>query len=746
MSLDERLVATPTAFMNAVWGGLHSLCSDRGGTFHTVGVYDNAADLLDAALAENAAGGNTWFGAHGMSERPATGRGDAGDVTEIRALLADLDWDDEYAHKAPPGSLPTEDEVRQRLEHFEHQPSIVVNSGHGLQVYCLLSSPVPAREGAELTLRLHAALAEAGLPADRADLASVLRLPGTISRKPGCDEVTVVVEQLHNERVYTPQYLAKRLPKTTRCKAAASGATAPDGRRWWASGDIGAGRRHGSLVAAAGWCREMGLTRDEAVPYIRDAWQRHNPQRHTLVEALAVLDDVYDRYTAGNRLADLRRDDNPEAYASDPPPPAPTATGANGSAQRHLVLTPASAIKVRRVAWLWHERFPIGTLGLLAGPEGLGKSTIAYWLASRVTRGDLPGELHGTPKSVLVCATEDSWEHTIVPRLMAHDADLDRVFRTEIHVADITVGLNLPADVAATEQAGRDTDAALLILDPLMSRLDAALDTHRDGDVRRALEPLASMADKANLGVLGLIHHNKSGSTNPLNLVMASKAFTAVARSVHTAIWDPDDDTGNRRLFGTPKNNLGRGDLPAISFATETFHYDTDEGPGQVGRVVWGAEVAGSIQDALRRGDESPEARTARADAVDWLSNYMREHGPTVPSDTVKAAGKAAGVAERTLQRARKELRLVVDSTTTFPRQTFWAFPSAATSRGETHLGTTTTTGTTDPLVDDSRASRASVPLSPGRGTDVPPACHHCRGPVDNIGCCVDVVCVGSVF
>ena len=67
MSLDERLIATPTAFMSAVWGGLHSLCSDRGGTFHTVGVYDNAAEMLDAAIAENAAGGNIWFGAHGMS-------------------------------------------------------------------------------------------------------------------------------------------------------------------------------------------------------------------------------------------------------------------------------------------------------------------------------------------------------------------------------------------------------------------------------------------------------------------------------------------------------------------------------------------------------------------------------------------------------------------------------------------------------------------------------------------------------
>ena len=51
---------------------------------------------------------------------------------------------------------------------------------------------------------------------------------------------------------------------------------------------------------------------------------------------------------------------------------------------------------------------------------------------------------------------------------------------------------------------------------------------------------------------------------------MASKAFTAVARSVHTVMTDPDDDTGRRRLFGTPKNNLGRNDLPTLSFVIES--------------------------------------------------------------------------------------------------------------------------------------------------------------------------------
>jgi hypothetical protein len=47
--------------------------------------------------------------------------------------------------------------------------------------------------------------------------------------------------------------------------------------------------------------------------------------------------------------------------------------------------------------------------------------------------------------------------------------------------------------------------------------------------VQLALEQMVAMADENGLSVLGLIHHNKSRSPDPLQVVMASKAFPAVA-------------------------------------------------------------------------------------------------------------------------------------------------------------------------------------------------------------------------
>ena len=235
----------------------------------------------------------------------------------------------------------------------------------------------------------------------------------------------------------------------------------------------------------------------------------------------------------------------------------------------------------------------LGTLCLVAGREGLGKSTLTYDIAARVTRGSLEGDRFGEPRGVLVAATEDSWAHTIVPRLIAAGADLDLVFRIEVMSAeDVATGLVLPKDLREMEEAAREVGAALLVLDPLMSRL-GQLDTHRDAEVRQALEPLVAIAERTDMTVVGLIHHNKSGATDPLQAVIGSRAFTAVARSVHTVMLDPDDETEQRRLFGTPKNNLGRSDLPTLSYTIVEHIIPTRLGPAKTGRLMWGRRAAG---------------------------------------------------------------------------------------------------------------------------------------------------------
>jgi hypothetical protein len=90
------------------------------------------------------------------------------------------------------------------------------------------------------------------------------------------------------------------------------------------------------------------------------------------VAAPKVGKDAADHVAAGYGIADLVIEQNEPGH-------------------RLVKLTKASSITVRPVKWLWDKRVALGTLALLAGREGIGKSTLAYTLAAQITRGELPG-------------------------------------------------------------------------------------------------------------------------------------------------------------------------------------------------------------------------------------------------------------------------------------------------------------------------------------------------------------------
>ncbi len=344
---------------------------------------------------------------------------------------------------------------------------------------------------------------------------------------------------------------------------------------------------------------------------------------------------------------------------------------------RKVTLTPASKVKVRPVRWLLENRIALGTLALLAGREGIGKSLVAYTYAAQITTGTMPGEYAGKPRAVIVAATEDSWSHTIVPRLMAAGADLDRVYRADVTTAEgVDTGIVLPRDLTALENEVTASGAAMVLLDPLMSRLDAGLDTHRDSEVRQALEPLVALADRTGAAVLGIIHVNKSSSTDALTTVMGSRAFAAVARSVLFVMVDPDDD--DVRLLGQPKNNLGITDAATLTFTIASQKVaDTPEGPVWTGKVVWGEGRLQTIRDTLESAQQTPENRTATKDAAEWLIEYLTAHGGKAESKAVQAAARAAGYSSATLGRARPRAGVVTERVKEFQSASCWSLPGA---------------------------------------------------------------------
>jgi hypothetical protein len=258
---------------------------------------------------------------------------------------------------------------------------------------------------------------------------------------------------------------------------------------------------------------------------------------------------------------------------------------------------------------------------------------------------------------------------------------LTPVYRVDVVTSDhIDTALSLPRDLLSLERVVGEVGAALIILDPLLSRLDSALDTHKDADVRRALEPLAALADATGACVLGIIHVNKSTSSDVLTTLMASRAFTAVARAVLFIMADPDDEES--RLLGQAKNNLGRADLPTLSFKIVGAKVaDTPEGEVWTGKLEWTGEADRSIKEAVEAAAATTGDRTATTEAADWLSDYLASQGGCADSAAVKRKGAEAGHSVSALKRARQRLHVSSEARGSPAEPSGRCQPGANTSR-----------------------------------------------------------------
>ncbi|MGW3179927.1 AAA family ATPase [Kitasatospora sp. NPDC001119] len=371
------------------------------------------------------------------------------------------------------------------------------------------------------------------------------------------------------------------------------------------------------------------------------------------------------------------------------------ASGVVPPQSRRIVLTPASALRARPVHWLWdttpegapptsHGRIPLYSLALAAGGPGLGKSQWAVWMAARITTGTLPGQLYGRPRAVIYAATEDSWTRTILPRLIAAEADLDLIFRIDVQDdGRASARLTLPVDTGRLGEAAEAHGVALLVADPLLSMIDSSVNDYRAAEVREALEPLVAAAERHGFTIIGLAHFTKAGGSDVLSRVAGSGAFGQLIRSL-IAFAQQDGDQGDTEfIMSLEKNNLGRLGLPSHNYVIQPFTVATDEGPSYVSRFVLGGESTTSVRDALRAAD-SPTGtdRVELSEAAAWLRDYLEDpqRGGEAPPKEIEQAARAAGVSQNALRSAKNRLKIrSVKPGGVFNAQWVWRLPQAST-------------------------------------------------------------------
>ena len=205
----------------------------------------------------------------------------------------------------------------------------------------------------------------------------------------------------------------------------------------------------------------------------------------------------------------------------------------------HLQFEYYSSVKQRKIEWLWYPYIPFGKLTILQGDHGEGKSTFILAIAALLTKGKAMPD--GYPiegcQNVIYQTAEDNIADTVKPRLIAAKADCSRV----AYIIDEDVTLNF--DDPRIEECIVQTNAKLLILDPLQAYLVQDTDMYSAGRMRQQLKKVADLAAKYSCAVVIVGHMNKASSEKNLYRGLGRIDITAIARSVLMISRDKSDSS-----------------------------------------------------------------------------------------------------------------------------------------------------------------------------------------------------------
>ncbi|MEM5293526.1 AAA family ATPase [Burkholderia sp. JPY481] len=381
-----------------------------------------------------------------------------------------------------------------------------------------------------------------------------------------------------------------------------------------------------------------------------------------------------------------------------------------------VLLQCAADVTPQPVTWLWPDWLPAGKLTILAGASGTGKTTLALDLAAVVSRGGAwpDGTACAHPGQVLIWSSEDDASDTLVPRLMAADADLSRIHLVR-NVAK-TGGELVPFDPARdmpllSERMASMGGARLLIVDPVVSAIGG--DAHRANDVRRDLQPLVDLAARHGCAVIGISHFAKGSSGKaPVERVIGSQAFGALARMV---LVTAKDDGAERRILARAKSNIAADD-GGFAYTLERVEVQA----GIIGQhIAWGERIDGSARDILGEVEQQDdEAKTEQAEAEALLRGLLAD-GP-VRARELKADADGAGFNWKTMQRAAS--RLGVETRKLSMKEGWqWALPKRTDSEGDTKETEQNTMSPSGPAVPfGPGVALRSVPLDGSAEGDMP--------------------------
>jgi putative DNA primase/helicase len=356
------------------------------------------------------------------------------------------------------------------------------------------------------------------------------------------------------------------------------------------------------------------------------------------------------------------------------------ALGEAQSGDAKLISQCAANILPRRIEFIWSGRIARGKHTAIAGEPGDGKSQLSIYVAATISvGGEWPcGEGRAPIGNVIILNAEDGADDTVVPRLIAVGADLSRVHIVSSVLQGDGKGhrsFNLQADLALLEQKIAEVgNVALVIIDPISSYM-GKIDSHRNTEVRGALEPASEMAERLKVAILSVTHFSKSGGNTgkALHRFIGSIAFVGAPRAAFAVIEDADNE--GRILFLHAKNNMAAKPQGLAYRLVQTIVGDRE---GIVASyVAWDNEPVSVSADEALRANEGGGDKTAKADAMEFLRAALAD-GP-VPAAEINRMARDHGLTTKAIRSGREALGVKIERDGFGPgSKSLWSLPKTS--------------------------------------------------------------------
>lgn len=321
-------------------------------------------------------------------------------------------------------------------------------------------------------------------------------------------------------------------------------------------------------------------------------------------------------------------------------------------------IIPFSEIPEESLDFLWYPYICLGTLGLLDGDPGDGKSQLCVWLCARLSRGDkLPNGDRFEPANCFLFNFEDLPGAVIKKRLEANGADLSRVF-IQSRQFQLTAEMVEWMDGEIAEKRPR-----LVILDPIQAFM-SGVDGNSNIDVREFMSRLGEIAMNRKCAIICVRHFGKGAQDKAMKKGLGSTDFVGISRN-QFGLARRDDGVRGFIVFHM-KTNFERGESMLFTMG------DADGRKGEQPKIGFD-KFADITADDFFAGEAS--MRGPNQDEREVAKEYLRDalaDGPKAAT-VLKSQAEARAISASTLDRARKELGIV---TAKQGKIWFWSLPA----------------------------------------------------------------------